>query len=72
MASNPPDLDHALFLRRAFDATMKDAQFLEEADKLSLEIDPMTGEEVQAGVEQILATPPDVIDVIRTAMGGKK
>ena len=51
---------------------MKDTQFLEEADKLSLEIDPMTGEEVQAGVNQILATPPDVIDVIRSAMGGKK
>jgi tripartite-type tricarboxylate transporter receptor subunit TctC len=55
-------------LRRAFDATMKDAKFLEEANTLSLEIDPMTGEEVQTGVNQILATPPAVIDVIRAAM----
>ena len=55
-------------LRRAFDATMQDPQFLDEANKLSLEIDPMTGEEVQTGVSQILATPPDVIDVIRSAM----
>jgi tripartite-type tricarboxylate transporter receptor subunit TctC len=70
----PPGVpaDRVELLRRAFDATMKDPQFLEEADRLSLEIDPMTGEEVQAGVDQILATPPDVIDVIRTAMGGKK
>ena len=36
------------------------------------EIDPMTGEEVQTGVSQILATPPDVIDVVRSAMGGSK
>ena len=28
----------------------------------------MTGEEVQTGVSQILGTPPDVIDVIRSAM----
>jgi tripartite-type tricarboxylate transporter receptor subunit TctC len=55
-------------LRGAFDAAMRDSQVLEEANRLSLEIDPMTGEEVQAGVSQILATPPDVIDVIRSAM----
>jgi tripartite-type tricarboxylate transporter receptor subunit TctC len=55
-------------LRRAFDAAMRDPQVLEEANRLSLEIDPMTGEEVQTGVSQILATAPDVIDVIRSAM----
>ena len=62
----PPD--RVEVLRRAFDATMKDPQFLDEANKLSLEIDPMTGEEVQTGINQILATPPDVIEVIRSAM----
>ena len=34
-------------LRRAFDATMKDTDFLAEADKLKLEIEPMTGEVLQ-------------------------
>lgn len=62
----PPE--RVALLRRAFDATMKDPQFLDEANKLSLEIDPMTGEEVQTGISQILATPSDVIEVIRSAM----
>lgn len=55
-------------LRRAFDAAVNDAQFLEEADKLSLEVDPMTGEDVQAGIAQILATPHDVIERLRAAV----
>ena len=66
----PPD--RVDLLRRAFDGIMKDSQFLDEANKLSLEIDPMTGEEVQAGISQILATPPDVIEVIRSAMAAPK
>ena len=38
-------------MRRAFDATMKDPEFLAEADKLKIEIDPMTGEQV-AGADR--------------------
>jgi tripartite-type tricarboxylate transporter receptor subunit TctC len=34
-------------LRRAFDMTMKDADFLAEADKAKTDINPMTGEEAQ-------------------------
>lgn len=55
-------------LRRAFDKTMTDKPFLEEAAKLGLEVDPMTGEDVQAGVNQILATSPDVIEMLRKVM----
>ena len=35
-------------IRRAFDATMKDKEFLAEADKLKIEIDPLSGEQVAA------------------------
>ena len=35
-------------IRRAFDATMKDQEFLAEADKLKIEVDPLTGEQVAA------------------------
>jgi tripartite-type tricarboxylate transporter receptor subunit TctC len=66
----PPDRVEQL--RRAFDATMKDPQFLEEANRMGLEVDPMTGEEVQAGVGQILATPPGVLDSLRSAMATQK
>ena len=55
-------------LRRAFDAAMRDPQLLDEASKLSLEVDPMTGEEVQAGIDQILATPQEVIERLRVAV----
>jgi tripartite-type tricarboxylate transporter receptor subunit TctC len=52
-------------LRRAFDATMKDQAFIDEATKLNLEVDPMTGDEVQAAIGQVLATSPDVIERLR-------
>lgn len=69
----PPGVpaEHVRILRRAFDATMRDPQFLHEANKLALEVEPMTGEEVQAGVNQILATPPNVIEALRAVIASK-
>jgi tripartite-type tricarboxylate transporter receptor subunit TctC len=60
----PPGVpeDRVKLLRRAFDATMKDPEFLAEADRLGSEIDPMSGEEVQDGVTQIMTMPRDVIE----------
>jgi hypothetical protein len=48
-------------LRRAFDSTMKDAEFLSDARRLRLEITPGTGEEVQRTVHQVLTTPREII-----------
>lgn len=56
-------------LRRAFDATMKDRAFLDEADRLKLDVDPMSGEEVETSIRQILATPADVIARTQAALG---
>ena len=44
----PPNVPAARVeaLRRAFDATMKDADYLAEADKLKIDLDPLTGEQV--------------------------
>jgi tripartite-type tricarboxylate transporter receptor subunit TctC len=58
-------------LRRAFDATMKDPAYLAEADKLKIEVDPLTGEEVAALVERVSRTPPDTVARVRTAMENK-
>lgn len=44
-------------LRRAFDATMKDSGFLADAQKQKVEIDPVSGETVQALVERLHKTP---------------
>jgi tripartite-type tricarboxylate transporter receptor subunit TctC len=60
----PPGLpgDKATLLRRAFDATMKDPEFLAEAAKMQADISPTTGEDVQELVARIYATPQPVID----------
>ena len=55
-------------LRRAFDATMKDPAFLADAQKLQLELSPMTGEEVQAIVADIVKTPPEIVKRVRNAL----
>ncbi len=65
-----PD-ERVALLRKAFDATMKDPAFLAEAQRLSVEIDPMTGAELQEAVTQILATPKDVIARTQAALEGK-
>jgi tripartite-type tricarboxylate transporter receptor subunit TctC len=66
----PPDvpLDRVTALRHAFDATMKDPAFVADAARLQLNIDPMTGEEVQALVAQLNRTPPAIVTRVRAAL----
>jgi tripartite-type tricarboxylate transporter receptor subunit TctC len=49
-------------LRAAFDALMKDKQFRDDADKTGIDINPLSGAKVQELVQQIYATPRNVID----------
>lgn len=56
-------------LRRAFDATMKDPQFLAEAHKAKMDISPMTGEEAQVIADSIVNTPGDVVAYARDVLG---
>ena len=49
-------------LRAAFDATMKDPDFLEEAKKLELEVRPVDGEELTKLVQDLAASPPEVLE----------
>jgi tripartite-type tricarboxylate transporter receptor subunit TctC len=55
-------------LRRAFDSTMKDPGYLAEADRLKIEVDPLTGEQVADLVEQVSRTPADTVARVRAAM----
>jgi tripartite-type tricarboxylate transporter receptor subunit TctC len=48
--------------RKAFDATMKDPEFLADAAKAKLNIDPLPGAEVQRIVQDIYATPPQLVE----------
>jgi tripartite-type tricarboxylate transporter receptor subunit TctC len=58
-------------LRRAFDATMKDPAYLAESAKLKIEVDPLSGEQVAALVEQVARTPPELVERVRKAMEAK-
>jgi tripartite-type tricarboxylate transporter receptor subunit TctC len=48
-------------LRRAFDATMKDADLLAECAKANRDLSPSTGEQVQTVVEEVLRAPEPVL-----------
>ena len=59
----PPNLpaDRLAALRSAFMATMTDKDFLAEAEKTQLEVNPVSGEDVEKLVKDVYATPPDII-----------
>lgn len=55
-------------LRRAFDKTMADKEFLAEAEKLRVNISPATGEEVQQIVEDIITAPQPVVQRVKAIL----
>ena len=59
----PPDVtaDRVATLRKAFDRTMQDSDFLADAKKSSMDIRPEGGAEIQRLVESIVNTPADQI-----------
>jgi len=63
----PPGVpaDRVNALRAAFDATMKDKVMLDEAAKQKVEIDPVSGEQIDALLEHAFTTPPDVLAKLR-------
>ena len=52
-------------LRAAFDATMKDPDFIAEATALRFEVDPVSGETLQKTVKRIVTTPKAAVDRAR-------
>jgi tripartite-type tricarboxylate transporter receptor subunit TctC len=48
-------------LRRAFGETLTDPAFLEDAKRIGLELDPLSGEELQHYVETLMQTPADLV-----------
>ncbi len=69
----PPDVpqDRLEILRRAFDATAKDPEFLADAQKQKVELHAMSGAAVQTLVRRIHATPASVLAVGRQLSSGK-
>jgi tripartite-type tricarboxylate transporter receptor subunit TctC len=61
IASQAVPAERIKILRDAFNATMKDPQFIAETEKLRLPLSPKTGEEALQIVEDIYATPDDIV-----------
>ena len=69
----PPNTPEAAVkaLRTAFTSTMQDKDYVAEAKKLGLDTDAGTGEEVQALVQKVYATPPAIVERLIKAMSSK-
>jgi tripartite-type tricarboxylate transporter receptor subunit TctC len=65
----PPNLpvDRVAVLRKAFMDTMTDKNFLADAAKTDLEINPVSGEDVEKLVKDVYATPAGIIEKAKAA-----
>ena len=62
----PPELTD--ILRTAFDATMRDPQFVADAQKSGIDVSPLPGAKVQALVQQLYATPKTIVERAKQAI----
>jgi tripartite-type tricarboxylate transporter receptor subunit TctC len=62
----PPNMpaERVKMLRDAFNATMKDPQFLADAERQKLDVQPNDGEYLAALIKQIYATPKPIVDKV--------
>lgn len=63
----PPD--RVKILREAFARTMKDPGFLDELKKKGFELEPSSGEELEAIIKEAVIQPPEVIARLKKILG---
>jgi len=61
--------DRVKILREAFMKAMKDPELLDDATKKRLELDPVSGEALEALGKEIVAQPPEVIERMKKLLG---
>ena len=66
----PPKVpaDRVALLRKALMDVVKDKQFLDDADKAQLDINPIPGEKLQAMVADLVATSPAIVEKYKKAV----
>lgn len=66
----PPEVpkDRVAAVRKAFIATTKDGEFLAEAKKMQMDLEVVTGEEIDTLLKRVYATPPEIVEVVRQAI----
>lgn len=63
----PPDTpkDRVQILQKAFTAAMNDPGLLSDAERASLEISPLTGEELEKTIRSLFTTPPALLSKLK-------
>jgi tripartite-type tricarboxylate transporter receptor subunit TctC len=69
--AGPPNIppERLAALRTAFLATMQDKDFLAEAERVGLEIDPATADQVETLLQHFAAFSPEILAKARAAIG---
>ena len=70
----PPEIpaDRVAVLRNAFDATLRDPEFLKDAAKAKLDVDLVTGQEVDKVLKTAASAPVDVVERLKQALARSK
>jgi len=61
--------DRVKMLRDAFNATMKDPEFLADIDKRQFDLDPVPGDELEKTVKEVMSQPPDIVARMKKLLG---
>jgi tripartite-type tricarboxylate transporter receptor subunit TctC len=61
--------DRVKILREAFIKAVNDPELLDDAKKKRLELDPVSGEDLQTLANEIVAQPPDVVERMKKLLG---
>lgn len=67
----PPGIpaDRVKILREAYAKAMRDPELIAEAKKARIDLDPSSGEELQALIQQVMDQPPGVIERVKKVLG---
>jgi len=69
MATPGVSAERVKILRDAFNATMKDSEFLTDIDKRQFDLDPVPGEELEKIVKDVMSQPPDIVERMKKLLG---
>ena len=67
----PPGVpaDRVKIIRDAFNKTINDPALLAEAERRRMDIDPATGEELDALAKEVMTAPPDIVERVKKLIG---
>jgi len=61
--------DRVKILREALVKATKDPEFIEETKKRKLDLEPASGEEMEALAKEMLSQPPEIVEKMKKLVG---